>query len=356
MDPRRCGHARMARTDYPMRRLQTGEASSYRKPRALAHHSMHEPRSSTAMQHDTREPTQDERSARRPIAILSYHQTTRPPRRGTPVRSLVLPPRRLRQAAVVAAPARLARPVDARTRALPVGEKTGKVFGITLDDGYLNNYEEALPVLREVGFTATAYIVSAQIGGSNVWDHAKGAPPARLMDAGHLRAWLAAGMDIGAHTRNHVNLCELRRGHRARGNRRQQARPGAGAGRRDPQLLLSLRRAPRRTRADGPRSRLRDGHHHRQLARPAGGRPGLPAAHLGPPAGPPAPLAGPGHHRLRGLAHGPAEEPLAAHFALVPAPRPACRRSAPARPLPDSARRRGLALSAGCISRRSAPV
>lgn len=160
------------------------------------------------MQHDTQEPASGQRPARRPIAILSYHQTTRPPSRGTPVRSLVLPPRRFaRQLWSL----RLLGWRGLSMRDLEPylsGEKSGKVFGITLDDGYLNNYTEALPVLREVGFTATAFIVTAQIGGSNVWDHAKGAPPAPLMDAGQLRAWLAAGMDIGAHTRNHVNLCD----------------------------------------------------------------------------------------------------------------------------------------------------
>lgn len=160
------------------------------------------------MQHDTRQPAADERPTRRPIAILSYHQTTRPPARGTPVRSLVLPPRRL--ARQLWSLRRLGwRGLSMRDlEPYLSGDRTGKVFGITLDDGYLNNYEEALPVLREVGFTATAFIVSAQIGGSNVWDHAKGAPPVPLMDLHHLREWLAAGMDIGAHTRNHVNLCE----------------------------------------------------------------------------------------------------------------------------------------------------
>lgn len=160
------------------------------------------------MQHDTRQPAPGQRTARRPIAILSYHQTTRPPARGTPVRSLVLPPRRLaRQLWSL----RLLgwRGLSLRELAPYLsGEKTGKVFGITLDDGYLNNYEEALPVLREVGFTATAFIVSSQIGGSNVWDHAKGAPPTPLMGLGHLRGWLDAGMEIGAHTRNHANLCD----------------------------------------------------------------------------------------------------------------------------------------------------
>ncbi len=154
-------------------------------------------------------PTQ---SASRPahprIAILSYHQTAPAPRRGTPVRTLVLPPWRfalqMRTLRLLGWRGLSMRDLEPYLR----GEKTGKVFGITLDDGYLNNFEHALPVLRALGFTATLYMVSARIGSSNAWDQPKGVPAAPLMDAPHLRAWAAAGMDVGAHTRRHVNLCE----------------------------------------------------------------------------------------------------------------------------------------------------
>ena len=141
-----------------------------------------------------------------PIAILSYHQTVAPPRRGTPVRSLVLPPRRFARQLftlrMLGYQGLSMRDLEPYLR----GEKTGKVVGITLDDGYLNNFVEALPVLRDLGFTATAYIVSTQLGGSNVWDHPKGVPAAALMDVAHLRAWVAAGMEVGGHTRHHVHL------------------------------------------------------------------------------------------------------------------------------------------------------
>lgn len=146
--------------------------------------------------------------SRRPIAILSYHQTAAPPRRGTPVRSLVLSPdgfaRQMRALRLLGYRGLSMRDLEPYLR----GEKAGRVVGVTLDDGYVNNFDEALPVLRDLGFTATAYIVSAQIGGTNAWDHPKGVPPARLMDVAHLKAWCAAGMEIGAHTRNHVNLSE----------------------------------------------------------------------------------------------------------------------------------------------------
>ena len=144
----------------------------------------------------------------RPIAVLSYHQTGRVPPRGTPVRSLVLPPWRF------ALQLRTMRMLGWRGLSMRdlepylAGEATGKVFGITLDDGYLNNHQYALPILRDLGFTATAYIVSSQIGGTNAWDLGQGAPSVPLMNAEQLRDWIDAGMEIGAHTRSHANLCK----------------------------------------------------------------------------------------------------------------------------------------------------
>lgn len=148
---------------------------------------------------------------RAPIPILSYHQTDVAPPRGVPYRGLVLPPSRFERQM------RALRSLGFRGLSMcdlaPYlrGERTGKVVGITLDDGYVNNFEHALPVLSEVGFTATSFVVSGQIGGSNVWDEPLGIPAAPLMTVSQLREWMAAGMEVGAHTRHHVELprCDL---------------------------------------------------------------------------------------------------------------------------------------------------
>ena len=145
-------------------------------------------------------------TATRRIPILSYHQTTRTPPSGTAYRHLTLPPRRL--ALQLGALRALGWQGLSMRELLPyqVGHKHGKVFGITFDDGYLNNVEHALPVLRGLGFTATLYMVSEQIGGTNAWDHALGVPPSRIAGLDDLQEWVAGGMEIGAHTRHHVNL------------------------------------------------------------------------------------------------------------------------------------------------------
>ena len=86
------------------------------------------------------------------------------------------------------------------------GEKFGKVVGLTFDDGYCNNLQHALPVLQELGFTATCYVMSQLLGQTNVWDIENGVKQADLMTAAQIRQWAQAGMEIGAHTQTHCKL------------------------------------------------------------------------------------------------------------------------------------------------------
>lgn len=143
---------------------------------------------------------------RRPIPILTYHQVDQPPPDGTPYRSLVVSPAAFaRQMGLLKALGYRGLSMSALEPYLR-GDKKGRVVGITLDDGYLNNLEHALPVLRHYGFSATCYVVSAQMGGTNVWDRDKGVPAKPLMNAAQLKAWVAGGQEVGAHTRSHIDL------------------------------------------------------------------------------------------------------------------------------------------------------
>lgn len=80
---------------------------------------------------------------------------------------------------------------------------------LTFDDGYASLHQEALPLLREHGFRAIAFLVAERIGGSNDWDIAIGEKPAMLMDEVQIREWIAAGQDIGGHTLTHASLPRL---------------------------------------------------------------------------------------------------------------------------------------------------
>ncbi|MDM7323066.1 MAG: polysaccharide deacetylase family protein [Gammaproteobacteria bacterium] len=144
-----------------------------------------------------------------PIPILMYHQIDNPPARGTPMRGLVVSPRRF--AAQMRLLSRMGYRGLSMSELVPYlnGERQGKVVGITFDDGYRNTLEHALPILKAEGFTATCYAVSRKLGGFNDWDAALGVPQKPLMTAAELAAWVAAGMEVGAHTRHHVDLSAL---------------------------------------------------------------------------------------------------------------------------------------------------
>jgi len=80
---------------------------------------------------------------------------------------------------------------------------------ITFDDGSLTVLRHALEPLAAAGFRAINYLVSDLIGGFNEWDTVNGEVPDRLMDEAQVRDWMAAGHEIGAHTRTHPKLSRL---------------------------------------------------------------------------------------------------------------------------------------------------
>ncbi|MHB8422222.1 MAG: polysaccharide deacetylase family protein [Leptospirales bacterium] len=82
---------------------------------------------------------------------------------------------------------------------------------ITFDDGYLDNYEFAAPILEALGFRATIFCVSGKIGKVTDWtnDPLWGGVP--LMDAEEIRELKSRGFEIGSHTRTHCDLGTLSR-------------------------------------------------------------------------------------------------------------------------------------------------
>jgi peptidoglycan/xylan/chitin deacetylase (PgdA/CDA1 family) len=142
------------------------------------------------------------------IAILMYHQIVQPPARGTAFRSLCVAPRAFRRQMTWMR--RLGYRGLSMRELMPYlrGERTGKVFGITFDDGYRNVYDHALPVLCELGFTATSYCVANQIDGGNLWDREKGIAFSPLMNVAEMLRWTQLGHEIGSHTLDHVPLGE----------------------------------------------------------------------------------------------------------------------------------------------------
>ncbi len=144
--------------------------------------------------------------AQHTIPILMYHQVDVEPPKGSPMRGLVVSPKTFSRQ--MAALKLLGYQGKSMGDLLPYisGEKQGKVFGITFDDGYENNLRCALPVLKKHGFSSTCYIVANQVGKTNSWDIERGVVQVPLMDVKQLQAWVDAGQEVGSHTLNHANL------------------------------------------------------------------------------------------------------------------------------------------------------
>ncbi len=151
-------------------------------------------------------PTVHSRTA---VPILTFHQIAPAPEKGSGFRSLSVAPEHFARLMGFLKALRYQGLSMTALQPYLRGERTGKVVGITFDDGYLNNLTHAAPVLQQLGFSSTCYAVSAMLGQTNSWDRHNGVPPSELMSAAHLRQWVAEGQELGAHTRHHVRLTDL---------------------------------------------------------------------------------------------------------------------------------------------------
>jgi peptidoglycan/xylan/chitin deacetylase (PgdA/CDA1 family) len=82
---------------------------------------------------------------------------------------------------------------------------------LTFDDGFVNFGTVAAPLLEENGLPATLFVVANYVGKDNQWNGKKGPgiPVLPLLDWAALGRCAESGVDIGGHTLNHPNLCQL---------------------------------------------------------------------------------------------------------------------------------------------------
>lgn len=83
------------------------------------------------------------------------------------------------------------------TALLDGGELPEKPIVITFDDGHLSVYENAFPIMQELGFPGVFYIVANRINGSP-----------DFVTAAQLKEMIAAGWEIGSHSFSHADLTQ----------------------------------------------------------------------------------------------------------------------------------------------------
>jgi peptidoglycan/xylan/chitin deacetylase (PgdA/CDA1 family) len=103
-------------------------------------------------------------------------------------------------------------------RTVPLGRTLGpdrdgalprRKVAITFDDGTLDFWEHARPILDRYGFTATLFVVSGRVGALSTWDRDVGESDRRLMSWDQIRELHGAGHEIGSHTHTHRPLSGL---------------------------------------------------------------------------------------------------------------------------------------------------
>ena len=100
---------------------------------------------------------------------------------------------------------------------------------LTFDDGYANLKTNVHPLLREMGFPYTVFLVSERVGKTNDWVVPDGYEATPLLTWADLREMQAdGGVAFEAHTATHPETGGHSSPGRPAGNGRQQRRPGTG--------------------------------------------------------------------------------------------------------------------------------
>jgi peptidoglycan/xylan/chitin deacetylase (PgdA/CDA1 family) len=77
---------------------------------------------------------------------------------------------------------------------------------LTFDDGYADFYTSAVPALQRHGFTATLYVTTGFVGGTNSWLQHIGEGMRPMVTWDQLAEMNASGIECAAHTHTHPPL------------------------------------------------------------------------------------------------------------------------------------------------------
>ena len=84
-----------------------------------------------------------------------------------------------------------------------------RTFLLSFDDGYASLAEHAYPVLADLGFTATTFLITDHVGKTNTWDVQYTWNRLKHLSWPEIEQWRARGFDFASHGASHRRLTWL---------------------------------------------------------------------------------------------------------------------------------------------------
>ena len=136
------------------------------------------------------------------ILILGLHRVGYPPKNAK-IRGLFTSPRLLNFQI------RLLRMLGYRFMTLSdaMAAPDGRIAVLTFDDGYADNFTNAMPILQKHKIPATLFVITGDVGQRNVvWDEAGEDLPADILSWEMIRELHRRGWEIGSHAHRHIHF------------------------------------------------------------------------------------------------------------------------------------------------------
>jgi len=89
------------------------------------------------------------------------------------------------------------------------GQTTQNLVALTFDDGFVDFYSNAYPVLKQYNYSSIVYVVTDLVGKNNTWDAKNEIVQKPLMDWETIAEISRNNVQIGSHTRSHPQLTKL---------------------------------------------------------------------------------------------------------------------------------------------------
>jgi len=84
-----------------------------------------------------------------------------------------------------------------------------KTVALTFDDGYMDNYLNAFPILKKYHYPATVFMPANLVDKENLWDIKRGKKAVKMLTRDQIAEMLQNNISFQAHTYNHVVLIDV---------------------------------------------------------------------------------------------------------------------------------------------------